>query len=441
MSKKHLPTEKSKLHKEHYDVVIVGAGAAGLAAAARLAALQEQYNSPWSVLLVDRCTQPGKKLYATGNGRCNVSNTNCATWPRIQAFLETLGLPLMTEEEGRVYPYSERAEDVVEALTHEAERGGFSWSFSTAVAGIQKGSQDLGKKADKAQGPSQADSFSKDRGEDGSHNEDDNKYYVTLEGGQKITCSHLLLAMGGKAAPVFGTLGEGFSLARELGHKVHVPYPALAPIYGAFSAAVPNPTGLRMKAQLTLVYKDAHTGEEETLFVENGVVQLAKEGISGIVVFNASRFVTLGQGRSFQDYRVYLDLVPAFTDAYLEAMLDHHEAQGLAYWTGFVPSACGPLLDTLAKGKTSKEKVALLHRVPFQVQGVGGWKTAQCTGGGVAYQEVNPQTMESLLYPRLFFAGELLDYCGPCGGYNLNHAFTTGILAAEEIARQLTARL
>ena len=360
-----------------FDGVIIGAGAAGLAAAVSMEAGLD-------ICLMDKNEIPGRKILATGGGRCNLTNEACAGRSATLDFFHSLGLETRKTNEGLYYPYSGCASDVVKVLT-DPLKDKVEMLLGTTVRQIRKT-------------------------QDGfivafNHGGEDSPC-------EEVSCRAVLLACGGKAAPQFGTTGDGYGLARSLGHTVTRTYPILTGIRcGDFH----DLKGIRAMGQVTLL-KD---GRE--LAREKGEIQFTSDGISGICVFNLTPLIQAEEGEDFREaltrFTLSLDLA---------AGLDPEEVAGRKSSFGIVTQA---LADRIPPESLKDWRLPVL--------GVKGWKDAQCTAGGVSLEEIHLDTMESGLCPGLYFAGELLDVQGPCGGFNLQNAWETGIRAAKAMSIRL----
>jgi len=377
-----------------YDIVIAGGGAAGLTAAV-CCGMDGAGHDRLSIAVIEKKEVPGKKLSATGNGRCNLSNAACTEREEVDSFFHGLGLLTRTDEAGRMYPYSEEAGEVSALLADTARRQGTEFYLNTQIVKIEPA------------------------GEGGG-------FRVEAESGGKalsFRCRKLLLAMGGKSYSAFGTTGDGYGLARRLGHSVTRLAPSLVPV--CVDADLAGLAGTRIKASVTLT-RCGHPVD-----TEEGEVQFHRDCISGICIMNLSRFLVLNPEKpfaeGFTEYELHLDLVPELTEEELAAFLKKHQN-----------------LQTLVKKKAAawilqknlswEETAALLKNLCFTVSGTKGWNDAQVTRGGVVLDEVNLDTMESRILPGLYFAGEILDYDGPCGGWNLHFAWQTGMKVGRSMA-------
>lgn len=399
------------------ELAIVGGGAAGLMAAAVAGRLGAK------VTLFEPNERPGRKLSITGKGRCNLTNNcspqeffgNVVTNPRFLysaisalspadtvAFFEELGVPLKTERGARVFPVSDRAGDVVDALLRAA--AGMSL-VRAKVKGIEKAT--------------------------------DGSFVLTTDGGS-FSFSRVLLATGGASYPRTGSDGSGYRLARALGHTVCRPYPSLVPLVS------PDPAPAMMQGlSLKNVSLKILSPDGKTLFSDFGEMLFTHFGISGPMVLSASAHLHLD---SLHGYTAVVDLKPALDEATLDARLLSELAAGANrdlsnILSTLLPSAMIPvaLLKTGIPGSrkghavTRAERRALLsflkgYEIPLSE--TRGMSEAIVTSGGVNVREVNPKTMESRLVEGLYFAGELLDLDAYTGGFNLQIAFSTAYLAA-----------
>ncbi len=385
---------------QRYDVCIVGAGAAGLACANAL-------DPALSVCMIDKNEIPGRKILATGGGRCNLTNEACDGYRETLGFFRSLGLETRRDEEGRYYPYSECAADVVRTLRKGLERRRIRWALGVRVEEVRADGgfvltcapcgRGRAKATAKAKAPATATAKAAVAGSEA--------------GSFMIRCRYLLLCCGGKAAPAFGTTGDGYGIARSLGHRVSRVYPILTGIRCPLPGDV---AGIRARGRVRL-FEDGEPVAEEL-----GEIQFTGEGISGICVFNLTPFIRAREGESpreaFARYRVELDLAPDLPE---EAIRGRESSFGI-------------LTEALARHVPPEG----IRSWVLPVENVWGWDKAQCTAGGVDMEQIDGRTMESEICPGLFFAGEILDIQGPCGGYNLQNAWATGIRAGRAISER-----
>lgn len=377
-----------------YDVCIVGGGAAGLAAAALL-------KKELRVCILEKNEILGRKLAATGGGRCNLTNRACSGKDATLDFFASIGIETYCDEEGRYYPYTNRAADVIKALTDAATAG--------------KGDAETAEKGDAAGAAVFCNSAVTDvTKEDGR--------FVIKTAKDSFTADCLILATGGKAAPQYGTTGDGYGIARSLGHTVGRVYPILTPVECG-GVDFQKLKGIRAKAQVSL-YRDGVPVEGAPK--ETGEVQFTDDGLSGICVFNLTPFIKAEEGESVSDaiarYSITADFAPDFTAGDLQ-----ERTSSFGILTGALAEIADEQMADAGCG------AAFIKDWRFPVKSVKGWRYAQCTAGGVDTAEIDMETMESKLVPRLYVTGELLDEQGPCGGFNLQNAWETAMKAAEAI--------
>ncbi|MBR4409762.1 MAG: aminoacetone oxidase family FAD-binding enzyme [Firmicutes bacterium] len=385
-----------------FDIVIAGGGAAGLAAAvnAGLLAKSPEAPVPLRIALIEKKEVPGKKLSATGNGRCNLSNIACTEREEVDSFFDCLGLLTRTDEAGRMYPYSEEAGEVSALLTETARDLNVEIMTSCQITRVVPAAE--------------------------------GGFILVTEGKVGtfgIRCSKLLLAMGGKSYSAFGTTGDGYSIARKLGHTVTRLAPSLVPVEVKENLA--PLAGVRAKAKVSLLHCGNPVAEEE------GEVQFNKDSLSGICIMNMSRLLVLNPEKTFEEafaeYELRLDLVPEYDAAEVKKVLELKPAEQML--RGLVRKKLAGYI--LERTEDAESAAALLKDLRFTVSGTKGWNDAQVTRGGVELDEVKEDTMESKLVKGLYFAGEVLDYDGPCGGWNLHYAWQTGLRAGSAMVEAL----
>ena len=400
------------------DCVIVGGGAGGLCAAAALG------RKGLRVTVVERLPRVGKKLLATGNGRCNLSNVDmqsvyygkaapfvqqvyAVTPPgEVAAFFSSLGL-MTAVEDGRIYPRTMAASSVLDVLRMACERASVTMLTDTEVVALS---------------PSRRGGWS-----------------VQLADGSGLFAPHVIAAMGGSAAPSMGTDGTGVRLMQTLGHEITPLYPALVQLKCSHPA-LKGLKGIRTQARLTL-FIDGRPAAEEF-----GELLLTDYGVSGVCVFQLSREAApaLAQKRSV---RLAIDFLPevASIRPWLDARIEQLSPVSLlTLTTGVLPRLLAqtiikeahfsPEMDAGALSDAEKDALCrALSAFPLVVTGTQGFANAQVTRGGVSVADVDPRTMASRLFDGLHIIGELLDVDGPCGGYNLHFAFAGALTAAKAI--------
>lgn len=438
-------------------VAVIGGGAAGMMAAieaARAGAI---------VTLIEKNPQLGKKLATTGNGRCNYTNLDMEDriGGKFRGFHPEFAAPALdalppeavldwfraigVEPRFRgsyVYPNSDQASAVVDALREELHRLSVKVHYNAEVKSVQRIDADTEVSAAKTSMPGKAASASEIR-------EKRNAGYFMIQCTDAVVkADRVILAAGSKAAPKTGSNGDGYFIARKLGHTI-VPYvPALCGIRcagDAFRALA----GIRTEAALELVI-DGHSVDREA-----GELQLVDYGISGIPVFQLSRYAAyaLQEGKKAA---VYINFLPGFTDEAEDPRecalrLYRQRQQRLAgrkmesFFTGLLHQKLGQLLLRMASvrpelpvaelsEKQLRSLASLSVRFKAECVEMNGFLQAQVVAGGVDTTEVDSCTMASRLVPGLYFAGEVLDIDGICGGYNLQWAWASGFVAGRHAA-------
>ena len=350
-----------------YNVCIIGGGASGLAAAACI-------DKNIHVCLLEKNKILGRKIMATGGGRCNITNAACVHKSITLDFFNALGLELYCDSEGRYYPYSNQASDVVSILTRALKAKNLSVRKEFCVQTLSR----------------------------------EGSLFLVSDGKETVSAEKVIIATGGKAAPTMGSTGDGDAIAKKLGHRIERVYPILTGIEcGNFS----DIKGVRARGCVKL-FKDGEFVAEET-----GEIQFTEDGISGICVFNLTPHIKTEKGESLKHalerYRIIIDLAPDFTE---EDINGREESFGI-----------------ISEKLSHKVDISHIKSWKLPLLGIKGWKNAQCTGGGISTAEINMESMESKIVRGLYFAGEIIDYHGPCGGFNLQNAWETGIKAAEAI--------
>ncbi len=429
------------------DVVIVGGGASGLAAAIELGMKAPALD----VLVIEKLAEPGRKIRATGSGRCNISNTGAAGFNRIMEFFREIGLVTRTYDNGLVYPYSESAADVATLLVERAASLGVRFACGEELMSVKYMPSSLVSQPLPGSGNVfQLESVFKDR--------DGIRSVITQ-------ASFVIMATGGKAGPTYGTIGDGYRIARNLGHSVVTPVPALTGIECGEWDEDHGPCGITLggtrSAGVVSLYRDrSHAFSEGTkIFEEAGEIQFTKYGLSGICVFNMTRHMRYDRrgGESLDDFLVKADLFPdgdlaeyirdrqngAFSETPAGELLRTVLKEPLADY--IIRTVSGGAVDEEGRGiedrplsSLSDEEVRSfadhVHALTFHPSQIRGWNDAQVTMGGVSLDEINEATSESLLVESLYITGELADRDYQCGGFNLSNAWLTGLAAADDIA-------
>lgn len=362
-------------------VVIVGGGAAGLCCAIRLRQLQPEAQ----VTVLERLDLPGKKLLATGNGRCNLTNRQALHSKQVLDFFASLGLMTRQEDLGRIYPYSLRADTVQTLLAETCRKQGVRLLTGTRVERILPG------------------------------------FTVVTDQGS-FFADTVVVACGGQAQPALGSDGSGYALLKGLGHSCTPLYPALVQLTS--SSKYPRKLkGQRTRATVTVTLDGATAAESR------GEVLFTDYGLSGIAVMDVSWAV----GKNFacaapKKCCVVLDLIPEWTEAQLAAYL-----RQFGSLRGILSTQITEIIEKQA-GDDLLRQVHIAKHWQLIVTGTKGYGFAQITGGGVPLSELDG--FASALVPGLYMAGEVLDEQQPCGGYNLNFAFYSGLAVAEQITEK-----
>lgn len=377
------------------NIAIIGGGAAGLAAAVRL----RRAGRP--VTLFERGDRLGRKLSATGNGQGNVTNLRMGAeyyhtdgrgkLARILArfgphetiaFLESMGGIFLPDARGRVYPAGRQASAVTDLFRRELDRLNADIRLSSQVTSLKR---------------------------------EKNGFALTTAAGTE-RFSAVLLAAGGCAAPNFGTDGSAFSLVKPLGHTVLPLSPVLVQ-FRCDAGEVRGLKGIRIDAGLTIL----RAGKE--VYRVRGDVLFTESGLSGDAVFRASSYAEAGD-------TAVLDLLPDVEKERIEAAL--RRGEGADCLLCLVNNGLGRFLYKKCEGDR-RRLAALLKGFSVPLKGTLGFAYAQATRGGVPLSEVTDE-LESRLVPDLFFAGEMLNVDGDCGGYNLQWAFASACIASEALS-------
>lgn len=401
----------------NYDIITVGAGAAGLAAAISA----KRNNRDLKIAILEAQSKAGKKILVTGNGRCNLTNTNVSkefyhgsfdvtkTLNRFSAeklinLFSTLGLVCDTESNGLVYPHSRQASAVLDVLLMEIKRLKIEIICDCKVELIRK------------------------KGE----------FFNIKTSNGEYTAKKVVMSCGGKAFPTAGGTGLGLDVIKNLGHKITPLFPALCPIQ-VKSDFMKSLKGIRAKAEVTL-----YDGEK-AIKTEIGEVQFTDNALSGICVFNLTTLLPKTKNPIIsvnltKDYS-YIELLNLLYDR--KKLFANEPIEN--YFTGLFHKNIGIALlksvtdkpmTEICKRLSDKEIKALANIIQnwkFECKQCKDFSKAQVMLGGVNGSEVNNYTFESKIVKNLFICGEALDVCGDCGGFNLHFAFASGIITGENL--------
>lgn len=422
-----------EITKIYTDIAILGGGCAGLIAAAAIA--KAGYKD--KVIIIERHARTGKKLLATGNGRCNMTNENLFNGSYfgscgknalklfkkydctyIKAYFADMGLITRTDDEGRVYPYSNSASSVLDILR----------------LNILKNSN------------------TKERCNCSVNN------IICEKNGYKLVCNDgviftkkLIIACGGKASPKLSSDGSLYKAVKNIGIQTSAVFPSLAPVKVS-SPILRSVKGLRTKCSVSLL------ADGKKIKTESGEVQFGDGALSGICVFQLSRFVneffTKGTvyGEKSKKLELSIDLMPGFCKDEIMHMINKRKKDFCALnadelLTGILPKRIGQaVIKSCTSGDFSrkiknfdddeiKKIVKTIKQWSFEPKCISDFNNAQITAGGVKANEINFETMEAKKFKNLYFAGEIADIDGLCGGYNLHWAWVSGIIAGESAAK------
>ncbi len=408
-------------------VLVIGGGAAGLMAAGTASA------SGADVTVIDVNPKPARKVMITGKGRCNVTN-NCSDIDTLiknvvtngrflysafssfmpadtMALMESLGVKLKTERGNRVFPQSDKASDIVDALKK------YGLSNADYVVG-------------------RVSSFVIRNGKIVS---------AVTEDGSQFSADAFVLACGGKSYPRTGSRGDGYALAQSAGHTVIAPRPSLVPVV-IKEKWCSRLQGLTLKNVRLSLY-DRMQGK--TVFSDTGEMLFTHIGISGPLVLSASCYMK----EEAENYRISIDLKPALSEEQLDARLlrDFSVNANKDYINSLnelLPKKLIPVIISLS-GTDAHEKVnqiskkerkklcRLLKNMEFTPESLGNAEEAIVTSGGVNTKEIDPKTMRSKITENLYFAGEIIDVDAYTGGFNLQIAFSTGFVAGRACGKDL----
>ena len=404
-------------------IVIIGAGASGLMAAA------ESAKKGNDVTVIEKMQRPARKVLISGKGRCNVTNacfdmeeliSNVPTNPRFLysafsnfmpydtiAFLEEMGVETKIERGNRVFPVSDKAVDIVDALVRNAKNCGVKIITGTAKA---------------------------------FEFENNLVKAVVLEDKSRIECDAAAVCTGGKSYPATGSTGDGYTLARSAGHTIIRIRPSLVPLVCS-NNFIPKLQGLSLKNISVKLQKD-----NKTIYTDFGEMLFTHFGISGPVVLSASSHI-----RDIKDgkYKIILDLKPALDESMLDKriqrdFLEYNNKDFINSLSALLPKKLIPVIVSLS-GIEPSRKVNEINRqerknlgrmiknLELYISDLYDIEAAIVTGGGIDVKEINPKTMQSRLVENLYFAGEVIDVDAYTGGFNLQIAFSTGVLCGQNM--------
>jgi predicted Rossmann fold flavoprotein len=453
-----------RLIEEEFDVVVVGAGPAGMMAA--IAAAKKGAR----VALVDKKEEPGKKLLMAGNGRCNITQDEenlvdlalkygkngrfllsalSAFRPAsVQEFFAGHGMPTKVEKNGRVFPVSDKGEDVLRTLVKVLKDSGITFLYKSHLVDFVMHKDEITK--------------------------------IKLKK-REIFPKNVIIATGGKSYPATGSMGDGYAWAEKMGHTIIEPMPVLVPIRTK-EDWVGELQGVSVNSVSLAVYQD---GKKK--FSDSGDLMFAHFGLSGPLALNMSRGIgkliaqtgtqnipvvkkTESEDEDFDqasdessmvhdnnNIKMILDLKPYLTAEQLdEIVLTDFERNADKKLSNCLHDVFSPkLLDFMLRysvldlekhaAKISRKErhhlVNLFKNLEMNFDGLFGFERAMVTSGGVSTKELDSKTMKSRIVKNLYFAGEVIDVDGPTGGYNLQMCWSTGFLAGESAAKSASQAL
>ncbi|MEG6616698.1 NAD(P)/FAD-dependent oxidoreductase [Peptococcaceae bacterium 1198_IL3148] len=404
-------------------VIIVGGGAAGM-----LAAIVAKRQGA-EVTILERNPRIGKKILATGNGRCNFTNINTDityyhgnnpkfaynalssfSYQDTIDFFAGLGIAHKVEELGKVFPMSNQASSFLDVMLYELNELGVNITCNALV-----------KKITKAKG----------------------KFIIELEDNSTVRGDKVIIATGGKAAPATGSDGNGYELASQLGHTITDIFPGLVQLKleGNFFKQI---DGVKFVGTAEIL------SDNKALAKDRGDILFGNYGVSGPPIFQISRKAA-ELLRQNKDATLKISIIDVMSKEELSQLLatrfKNNPKKALDFsLVGLINKRLIPVLLKEAgftdlkipvgnlSHKQQQRIVNILTDWRFKVRGTKSWPSAQVTAGGVSTKEINPATMESKLVPGLYFAGEIIDIDGQCGGFNLQWAWSSGFVAGQNAA-------
>ncbi len=404
-------------------IVIIGGGASGLLCAAKSALKGND------VTVLEKMDRPARKLMITGKGRCNVTNaafdletliSNVPTNPRFlysafsnfmpydtMALFEELGVPLKIERGNRVFPQSDKAVDVVDALVGYCKNSGAKIIHGTAKA---------------------------------FECEDNKIKAVILDDKSKILCDKVAVCTGGKSYPLTGSTGDGYTLAKSVGHTVTEIRPSLVPLVCS-NNFVTKLQGLSLKNVSIKVLEN-----DREIYTDFGEMLFTHYGVSGPVILSASSHIrNMGE----RQYKISIDLKPALDEQTLDKRIqrdfsDMPNKDFINSLNKLLPKKLIPVIvlisgiepSTKVNQITREQRQRLVKLIKCLTVDISDFRPVEeaiVTSGGVNVKEIDPKTMKSKIIDNLYFAGEVIDVDAYTGGFNLQIAFSTAVLCAQNM--------
>ncbi len=400
------------------EIAIIGGGASGI-----LAAISAARNGA-DVTIYERCDRIGRKILATGNGRCNYTNINAGIgnyhgknpefindiinnfWViETNSFFQELGMLTKVEENGKAFPYSLQASAVLDVLRYELDRLGVNvvTEFEVKKVILENG-----------------------------------KFFIKSYSGMKAFADKVIISTGGKASPSLGSNGSGYQIAQSFGHKLSKLYPSLVQIKTE-TDLIRSLKGIKLDANVLL-----EVGNKKSIYF--GEVLFTDYGLSGPAIFNVSRLCADCVNAS-----ITLDILPEIENEELYDILKSRRTKFRnleTFFVGMVNKKVGMVIMKYAKvlpfnrssDTISDEEIKrlcdALKNFKLKVTGTMSWNNAQVTAGGILTEDINSSTMESKLCDGLYLTGEILDIDGDCGGYNLQWAWSSGYVAGLNASKE-----
>lgn len=398
-----------------FDTIIIGGGPAGLFTALNCKSS--------GTLVLEKNSTPGKKLLISGSGRCNITHVGGIsdflkhygdnfkflktalqqfTNHDLVNFLKKRGLHTITDKNGKIFPDTDNAADILQILLQECRKNNVTFHNSSSVISVEK-TEDL--------------------------------FHVKTQD-KEYTGHNLVVATGGNSYQATGSSGDGYHFAKKLGHTIVPPKPALTPVI------IRDYTMIELSG-VSLINKPIYLYRENKKINENrGDIVFTHKGISGPGILDLSRYIHSGD-------ILKINLIGENADEFRKSIIETTAKEGKITLQLFLRKYDLPksLVKIILKELNSEPDMNLanVHKIlrnqlvgafceyPFFIEKTGGFHMAMTTKGGVSLHEVSSKTMESKLIPHLYFAGEVLDIDGDTGGYNIQAAFSTGVLAAYAI--------
>ena len=405
------------------DLIILGAGPAGLFSAIQAA----KNNKNKKIIILEKNSSAGKKLLISGSGQCNLThageianffnhygnNYNFLLGPlytfdnkMLMNFFENRGVEFRKARGGKIFPKSNKASDILNVLLKEAKSKNIKIIYNTTIEEVNY----------------------------------TNKLFKIKSENEIYESKYFLLATGGKSFPKTGSTGDGFRIAKNLGHKIVNPRPALAPV-------VIKNYQFKMLSGISLRNKEISLWRNDQLLKSwSGDLLLTHRGLSGPGIINHSRYIKKGdllkiKLLKYNQEELEKNLLKKIEREgrlnLLNLLIKYPLAQRLIEKILEISDINGSQNAAHLTKKERKEIIKIFSSLEFEIKSLADFSQSMVTKGGISLKEINPQTMESKIINNFFAAGEVLDIDGDTGGYNLQAAFSTAFLAGTELAHRL----